>query len=377
MASRRRIEAVRDALAPLAPRGVVIVPACDEALWLPRFLGSLARLDPTPDTALLLCANNCRDASAAITRSVRGRLPLAGPVVVESVVRPPNVGRVRAEAAQGALEAGCAWLAFLDADGEVPDADFLRCAAALVASEPDGCFSGPSDEFADARRALHAAADTSGVHPGSPVDRLLAFGSAFRCRALPRAVPLVRYTDGSNTLVTARAYAACGGFAPRRVGGDSTLGDRHLAHSGQLPGFFDRPVHTSCRKPFALGRPGGFVFYPADQTALPAVRRDADARDLGRLTLPRTFDVICEDLRALLLFTLRKRRRFLRALGESPATLAAAVARACDAFRSEAEAPLRIEAEGEGLRVLHQDGSLHRHLALDQRSVERFWQTGE
>ncbi len=205
MASRRRIEAVRDALAPLAPRGVVIVPACDEALLLPRCLASLARLEATPDVALLVCANNCCDASAEIARSWRGRLPLAGPVVVESVVRPPNVGRVRAEAAQGALEAGCAWLAFLDADGEVPDADFLRCAAALVAAEPEGCFSGPSDEFADARRALQAAADTSGVHPDSPADRLLAFGSAFRCRALPSAVPLVRYTDGSNSLVTARA----------------------------------------------------------------------------------------------------------------------------------------------------------------------------
>jgi hypothetical protein len=259
----------------------------------------------------------------------------------------------------------------------VPDADFLRCAADLVAADPEGCFSGPSDEFADARRALHAAADTSGVHPGSPADRLLAFGSAFRCRALPRAVPLVRYTDGSNTLVTARAYTACGGFAARRVGGDSTLGDRHLAHTGRLPGFFDRPVHTSCRKPFAMGRPGGFVFYPADQTALPSVRRAASARALGALTLPRVFESICEDLRALLLFTLRKRRRFLRALGESPGTLAAAVARACEEFRREADAPVRIEAEGEGLHVLHQDGSLHRHLALDQRSAERFWQTGE
>jgi len=87
--------------------------------------------------------------------------------------------------------------------------------------------------------------------------------------------------------------------------------------------------------------------------------------------------VVCEDLRALLLFTLRKRRRFLRRLGESPATLAAAVARACDDFQREAGAPVRIEAAGETLKMLHRDGSLHRSFALDQRSVERFWQTGK
>jgi hypothetical protein len=375
--SRQRIEAVRDALAPLSPRAALVVPACDEALLLPRFLDSLARQQPVPGVALLVCANNCRDATAEIARSRRGRLPLAGPAVVESVVRPPNVGRVRAEAAAGALAAGCEWLCFVDADGELPDADFLRAAAALVAREPDGCFAGPSDEFADARRLLYAAADASGVTPGSAADRLLEFGSEFRCRALPRAVPLVRYTDGSNTLVTARAYRACGGFAPRRVGGDSTLGDRHLARSGALPGYFDRPVHTSSRKPIAMGRPGGFVFYPADQTALPAVRRDACARELGRVTPERAFDVICEDLRALLLFTLRKRRRFLRALGASPAQLAAAVARACDDFGRTRDAPVRIEAEGESLRVLHRDRSLQRSFALDQRSAERFWQTGE
>jgi hypothetical protein len=111
---------------PLGARGALIVPACDEALLLPRFLASLARLDASPGVALLVSANNCRDAWAEIARGWRGRLPLAGPLVVESIVRPPNVGRVRVEAAHDALEAGCAWLAFLDADGEVPDADFLR-----------------------------------------------------------------------------------------------------------------------------------------------------------------------------------------------------------------------------------------------------------
>jgi hypothetical protein len=37
VASQHRIDAVRDAPAPLAPRGVPIVPAFDEAVLLPRF----------------------------------------------------------------------------------------------------------------------------------------------------------------------------------------------------------------------------------------------------------------------------------------------------------------------------------------------------
>jgi glycosyltransferase involved in cell wall biosynthesis len=359
------------------PRGAVVVPAFDEAALLPRFLASVARQQPPQQrVALLLCANNCRDATAQIARGWQERLPLLGPVVVESVVTPPNVGRVRAEAAQGALAAGCAWLAFVDADGELPDADFVRRAETLAEDGPELCFAGPSDEFADARRALHACAEASGVAPGSPADRLLAFGSAFRCFALPRDVPAVRYTDGSNSLVGARAYAACGGFGERRVGGDSLLGDRYLRHTGRPPEFFDRAVHTSCRKPFAMGRPGGFVFYPAGARALPAVRRDADPRALGRIDPARAFETICDDLRALLCFSLRKRRAWLRSQGLGAAELAAAVARAAQEFAREHDAPLELEADGESLRVLHRAPSMHRTLALDQRSVERFWQTG-
>jgi glycosyltransferase involved in cell wall biosynthesis len=375
VASQRRIDAVREALAPTAARGVLIVPAFDEAALLPRFLASVAKQQPAPGVALLICANNCRDATAEVARAWQGKLPLAGPVVVESVVTPPNVGRVRAEAARGAIAAGCEWLGFLDADGELPDADFVSRAAALAEASPGLCFAGPSDEFAEARRALLAVRG-SGVTPGSPAERLLAFGSAFRCFALPRDVPCVRYTDGSNSLVGARAYAACGGFGERRVGGDSLLGDRYLRHTSRAPEFFDRAVHTSCRKPFALGRAGGFVFYPANAKALPAVRRDADARALGRQEPARVFELICEDLRALLCFSLRKRRAWLRSQGLGAADLAHAVARAAREFARAHDAPVELEAEGESLHVRHRAPSMHRRLALDQRSVERFWQTG-
>jgi hypothetical protein len=293
------------------------------------------------------------------------------------VVRPPNVGRVRVEAAQGALEAGASWLAFTDADGELPDADFLCEAERLAEAEPEGCFAGPSDEFADARRLLHAAGAVSGVAPGSPADRLLAFGSAFRCRALPRALPWLRYTDGSNSLVTAKAYAACGGFGERRVGGDSILGDRFVARFGRPLGFFDRPVHTSCRKPFATGRPGGFVFYPARAPALPTVRAGGDARALGPVSAVRAFETICEDLRGLLLFSLRKRRAWLRREGVSARDAAQQVAAACAAFRREHEAPVAIDADGAALVVQDQDTRRTQRLALDARAEQRFWQTGE
>jgi glycosyltransferase involved in cell wall biosynthesis len=376
VASRRRIDAVRDALAPLAPTGVLIVPAFDEAVLLPRFLASVARLDAPPGAALLLCANNCRDATVPIAREWQGRLPLAGPVVVESVLRPPNVGRVRVEAARGALEAGCRWLAFTDADGELPDADFLREAERLCDAEPEGCFAGPSDEFADARRALHAV-PASGVAPGSPADRLLAFGSEFRCRALPKALAWLRYTDGSNSLVTAKAYAECGGFGERRVGGDSVLGDRYVARFGCPLGFFDRPVHTSSRKPLAMGRPGGFVFYPARAPALPTVRSAADARALGSVSAGRAFETICEDLRGLLLFSLRKRRAWLRKEGIRASDVARDVARACTEFRRTHDAPVALDADGAALVVRHVETQRVQRLALDRRAEQRFWQTGE
>ena len=374
MTSRARIRAVRDALAPLSPRGVLVVPAFDEAELLPSFLASLAAVEAPPGVVLLIHANNCRDVTAELARSFRARLGGLGPVVVESRYEPPNVGRVRAESAEAAIEAGCAWLHFLDADGTLPDVDFVSEAARLAEAGADGCWSGCQDEFADVRAQLRQRSPAS--LEADACDAVLGFGSTFRCRALPRALPLVRYTDGSNTLVRADAYTACGGFEPRRVGGDSTLGDRYLARCGRLPGFFDRPVVTSNRKPLASGRLGGFVFYPTRELALPAVRHAADVASLGAVTVARCFDAVCDDLRSFLLFTLHKRREHLEAAGASPRQLVAGVVAAFEAERRRAGAPLELEGEGSALRLARREDGLERELELSFAAAERFWETG-
>lgn len=375
MSSRERIRAVRDALVPFSPRGVLIVPAFDEEALLPRFLRSVAALAAEPEVALLIHANNCRDATAEVARRFGERLTGVGLAVVESVYDPPNVGLVRAESADGAVEAGCEWLLFLDADGTLPDADFLVEAARTVAVGRDGCWAGSSDEFADVRRRLRD--EPSAVVDPAACEALLAFGSAFRCRALPRAVPVVRYTDGSNCMVTSAAYASCGGFEPKSFGGDSTLGDRYLAHTGRLPGFFDRPVVTSSRKPLAGGQLGGFVFYPARSAGLPTVRGDAEADALGPVTPERCFDAICDDLRALLLFTLTKRRSFIEAEGSGPGGLARAVVEAFETFCAGVEAPVRLEARGDALALRPRGDGPERCFSLAWDAAERFWQTGE
>jgi hypothetical protein len=188
---------------------------------------------------------------------------------------------------------------------------------------------------------------------------------------------LARYTDGSNSLVRADAYVACGGFEPRRVGGDSTLGDRYLDRCGRLPGFFDRPVVTSNRKPLASGRLGGFVFYPAREPALPSVRHAADLADLGAVTVSRCFDAVCDDLRSFLLFTLRKRRAHLEAAGDGPERLVAGVLEAFEAERPRAEAPLELEGGGGTLRLARREDRLERSFGLSWDAAERFWETGD
>jgi hypothetical protein len=373
MASPARIRAVRNALAPLAPRGVLVVPAFDEAELLPRFFESLAAVEAPAGVVVLIHANNCRDATADVARGFRTRLGGLGPVVVESRYEPPNVGLVRAESALGAIEAGCAWLHFLDADGTLPDADFVTEAARLAEAGADGCWSGCQDEFADVRAQLRRHLPAS--LEADTCDAVLGFGSAFRCRALPRALPLVRYTDGSNSLVRADAYTACGGFEPKRVGGDSTLGDRYLATCGRLPGFFDRPVVTSNRKPLASGRLGGFVFYPARESALPSVRHAADLAALGAITVARCFDAVCDDLRSFLLFTLYKRRAHLEATGATPERLVSDVA---EAFAAECRggAPVELEGSDDVLRLTRQEDGLERSFELSFGAADRFWETG-
>jgi len=368
-----RVAAVRRVLKERQAEAVVIVPACDEELLLPRVLDSLSRLAAPADSGsptkvvLLVHANNCRDATAAVARSWGGVVGILEIAVVEACYDPPNVGLVRAESAQAAFEAGCRWALFTDADVTIPDQDFLAVAAAACEADPTGCFSGWCDEFGD-------LLSNPPEHSAAEAISLLEFARRFRGRWLPLHHGLFRYTDGSNTLITSRGYEAAGGYEPKRVGGDSTLGDRFLDATGRFPGFFDRPVMPSARKCWASGRLGGFIFYPLDRTVLEQVRT---AGVPSRLDENTAFAAVADDLFEFILFVAGKRRALLDAEATGLAALGRLVEEAFASFAALHEVPVRVEYHGSSLILSADDHVvLPRTLRLDWDVVERFWNTG-
>jgi hypothetical protein len=369
-----RIKSMREALEASRAEAAVIVPACDEELQLPRLLDNLSFLVPPADqncvamrVTVLVCANNCQDATVGLTRSRGAMIGGLGLRVVEAAYDPPNVGLVRAEAAQAAFEAGCRWVLFTDADVSISHPDFLAVAAGLCDADAGSCFSGWCDEFSDLLRNLPDGTPPAAVE-------LIEFARAFRGRWLPLRDGLFRYTDGANTLVTPLGYEAAGGYEPKPVGGDSTLGDRYLEATGRFPGFFDRPVAPSARKCWAMGRLGGFIFYPLDHSALGKVR------SLGppsRLDNETAFAAAADDLFEFILFVAGKRRSWLEARGFDLAAVGHRVEEAYAAYAADQKAPVSVEFRGGKLLLAADDPALSpRVLPLEWDVVERFWQKG-
>ena len=373
MLNAHRVATIRKALEERQAEAAVIVPACDEELLLPRLLGSLSRLSLPTDRVgpskivVLVHANNCQDATAEVVRRWGDVVGVLGLTVVEAGYDPPNVGLVRAESAQAAFEAGCRWVLFTDADVTIPNHDFLTVADATCEADPTGCFSGWCDEFGD---LLSDPPENSIAEAVS----LLDFARCFRGRWLPLHNGLFRYTDGSNTLITPRGYEAAGGYEPKRVGGDSTLGDRFLDATNRFPGFFDRPVMPSARKCWTMGRLGGFVFYPRDRTALGKVRT---AGPPARLDENTAFTAVADDLFEFILFVAGKRRALLDAESTGLTALGRLVEEAFVSFAALHDVPAQVECRGNSLVLSASDHAVRsRTLRLEWNVVERFWNTG-
>jgi hypothetical protein len=371
---RRRVFMARNVLENRRAGAAVIVPACDEELLLPRLLDSLSLLtgpkQPPGDATtivVLVCANNCRDSTADVVRARGERIGGLELAVVEGRYDPPNVGLVRAEAAVAAFEAGCRWIQFTDADVTIPNTDFLTIADRLSADQPDACFGGWCDEFGDVLAGLSEAAAPEAV-------AYLEFARDFRCRWLPKHDGLFRYTDGANTLVTARGYEAAGGYEPKAVGGDSTLGDRFLEATGRFPGFFDRPVVPSARKCWAMGRVGGFIFYPLDRKALQKVR---SCKPPAELDAAAAFEAAAYDLFDFLLFVAGQRHAWLQTAGNGLVGLGRRVEEAYAVFAAERSPPVSVALRGHTLVLAADDPALPtRTLRLAWDTVDRFWRTG-
>jgi hypothetical protein len=367
------VAAVRRALEERHAEAAIIVPACDEELLLPRLLDSLSRLEAPADfgrpskVVVLVHANNCKDATAAMVRRLGDVVGVLGLEVVESCYDRPNVGLVRAESAEAAFEAGCRWVLFTDADVTIKDPDFLSVADSVCDADPTACFSGWCDEFDD---VLSSLPDNSSVETVAILD----FARCFRGRWLPLYHGLFRYTDGSNTLITPHSYETAGGYEPKRVGGDSTLGDRFLDVTGRFPGFFDRRVVPSARKCWARGRLGGFIFYPLDRPALEKVREGSPPSRLDKET---AFAAAADDLFEFILFVAGKRRALLDAGASGLAGLGRLVEEAFVSFAAVNEVPATVEFRGTSL-VVSTNGhtELSRMLRLEWDVVERFWNTG-
>lgn len=203
----------------------VCVPVRDEAALLPAFLDAMAR--QRTDTRLILCIlfDACTDASEQIVADRAARLPFA--VVTGRSVGSgePDAGRARRDAL---------------ALGEAAVAQ--RARAAFLTTDADSIPA--SDWVAANLRALAVADVVAGritrdpEHRDAAQDRLETYYD--RLFALRRALDPVpweardthHHTGGASLALRAEAYAALGGFRPRRAGEDAAIVD--AAHHAGL-----------------------------------------------------------------------------------------------------------------------------------------------
>ena len=221
----------------------VVVPAHNEEELLPACLAALERAAGDPALGneavqVIVALDACTDRSAEIARE-------AGVSVVQTDAR--CVGSARAAGARLALENGARWLAFTDADSEVP-AEWL---SRQLAHEAD-LFCG--------------IVRVAGWHLHEPEVRR-------RYDAHYVARDGHRHIHGANLGVSAAAYASVGGFAPLVVGEDVALVEALVGRGARVAWMADPSVVTHARRDFRA--PNGFgafllsLLHGDDEEALP------------------------------------------------------------------------------------------------------------
>lgn len=212
-------------------RFAVVVPAHDEQDLLPECLAALrvAAAGVTVATEVIVVADNCSDATAALARS-------AGTEVVQ--LGAGNVGRARAAGMAYALRHGGAglWLATTDADSRVPPG-WLGWHGRHATGGTD------------------VLVGTVGVEDWTPWPAAVRDAYEIGYRTTPEHV------HGANLGVAASAYAELGGFSPLGHDEDRDLVTRAARAGLRVVHDAGCPVVTSARR--TARAPAGFAAHLA------------------------------------------------------------------------------------------------------------------
>lgn len=207
----------------------IVVPAHNEEEHLQACLASLAQATRCKglqgeEATVIVVLDACSDRTGELARK-------AGVTTLEVNAR--NVGAARQLGAQLALDLGCRWLAFTDADTTVAP-DWLSAQLALQAKGADAvCGTVTVADWGSYGRALQLH------HDDRYADR-----------------DGHRHVHGANLGVSATAYVQAGGFMPLTSSEDVALVEA-LHSSGALVTWSAAPrVVTSARQAFRA--PSGF-----------------------------------------------------------------------------------------------------------------------
>ncbi len=204
---------------------VVAIPAKDEAALLPTCLRAIAGQSDVDmaDVAVVVCANNCRDGTGEVARSMASGLPFA--LHVENVELPAAIahaGGARRHAMDraAALCADGGTIVTTDADGR-PDADWLagyRAAFTTGIAAVAGRVSSDWDELSRFPAEVLEIGAQEWTYQG-----LSAQLDALCDPALHDPWPNHNQTCGANAAITHAWYRAIGGLPVLRTGEDSAL----------------------------------------------------------------------------------------------------------------------------------------------------------
>jgi glycosyltransferase involved in cell wall biosynthesis len=209
----------------------VVVPAHNEEASIAACLAAIRLASRHPALAgepveVVVVLDACEDATGAIAE---------GSGVETLAVHGRNVGAARAAGARRLIDAGARWLAFTDADSEVPP-DWI---ASQLAQDADAvCGIVVVDDWA--------------AHPPQVRQR---YEAAYVARDGHRHV------HGANLSVSTAAYLRAGGFPPLRTSEDVALVDALSTTGARIAWSGAVRVRTSAR---TLGRaPAGFAAHLA------------------------------------------------------------------------------------------------------------------